>query len=50
MKERYGVEVKLIQGGGGVYDIKKNGKVVFSKHELERFPESDKEVFDLLDA
>lgn len=42
--------MKLVQGSGGVYDIKKNGKLVFSKHELERFPESDKEVFELLDA
>jgi hypothetical protein len=44
------VEAKLIEGKGGVYDIKKNGKLVFSKHQLARFPESDDEVFRLLDA
>jgi hypothetical protein len=39
----------LIQGSGGIYDVKKNGRLVFSKHELGRFPDSDEEVFKLLD-
>ena len=44
------MEAKLIEGKGGVYDIMKNGKLVFSKHQLGRFPESDDELFRLLDA
>lgn len=44
------MDAKLIEGAGGVYDIEKNGKLVFSKHELGRFPETDDEVFKLLDA
>jgi len=39
-----------VQGSGGIYDIRKNGALVFSKHELGRFPESDEEVFKLIDA
>ena len=44
------MESKLIEGGGGIYDIKKDGKLIFSKHALGRFPESDQEVFSLIDA
>lgn len=40
----------LIRGSGGVYDIKKDGKLVFSKHQLKRFPDNDEEVFELIDA
>ena len=44
------MESKLIEGSGGIYDIKKDGKLIFSKHALERFPESDQEVFSLIDG
>jgi hypothetical protein len=50
IKNRYGVEATLIRGGGGVYDIKKNGKLLFSKHQVKRFPENDDEVFALIDG
>ena len=50
IKARYGVDAKLIEGKGGVYDIKKDGKLIFSKHALDRFPETDEEVFKLIDA
>jgi hypothetical protein len=33
-----------------VYDIKKDGRLVFSKHQLKRFPEDDDEVFALIDG
>lgn len=40
MKEGLGVaDVKLIQGTGGVFDVRADGKLVFSKAETGRFPE-----------
>ncbi len=42
--------MKLIQGKGGIYDIKKDGRLIFSKHATGRFPESDDEIFKLIDA
>ena len=34
-----GVKPALIAGGGGAFDIKKDGKVLFSKFNSGRFPE-----------
>ena len=33
------MDSKLIAGHGGIFDVKVDGELVFSKHELERFPE-----------
>jgi len=32
--------ITLIKGGGGIFDVKCNGKMIFSKHKVEgqRFP------------
>ena len=49
--ERYGnaiSELKLIPSGGGVYEIEKNGKLVFSKKQLNRFPDLE-EIIQLID-
>ena len=49
--ERYGnaiSELKLIPSGGGVYEIEKNGKLVFSKKQLDRFPDLE-EIIQLID-
>lgn len=48
IKESYAVEPELIPGGGGIFDVAADGKLVFSKHELGRFPEPD-EVLKLLE-
>lgn len=32
-------EMTIIPSGGGVFEIKVNGKLLFSKAELGRFPE-----------
>lgn len=48
IKQRLGVEPELIAGGGGIFDVKSNGKLLFSKHEAGRFPE-DAEVLELLE-
>jgi len=33
-------KIKLIEGGGGIFDVKYNGKLLFSKKNIEaqRFP------------
>ncbi len=33
-------EIKLIEGKGGIFDVKCNGKLIYSKHNIEgqRFP------------
>ncbi len=47
IKARVGVESELVAGAGGIFDVKVNGKLIFSKHEQGRFPEHD-EILDLL--
>jgi selenoprotein W-related protein len=42
-----GVEVELIAGSGGVFTVCRDGRRIFSKKELNRFPE-DGEIVDLL--
>lgn len=47
MKEAFGVDTEVVRGSGGVFDVVVDGKKVFSKHELGRFPEPG-EVVKLL--
>ena len=49
--EKYGDEINqlsLIPAGGGVYEVQKDGKLIFSKKSLDRFPELD-EIIALID-
>jgi selenoprotein W-related protein len=39
IKKAFGCESELIAGAGGIFDVKVNGKLIFSKHEQGRFPE-----------
>lgn len=41
------MEVLLIAGAGGVFDVALDGRRVFSKHESGRFPE-ETEIVDAL--
>ncbi len=41
------MQAKLIEGAGGIFDVKVDGRLVYSKHETGRFPE-DAEILDLL--
>jgi selT/selW/selH-like putative selenoprotein len=34
------LEAELIEGGSGVFDVVADGKLVYSKHDTGRFPES----------
>jgi selenoprotein W-related protein len=49
IKAKHGVEVQLIEGDGGIFDVKADGKLIYSKHETGRFPEHS-EVLSQLDA
>jgi len=48
VKGRYGVDVKLIKSGGGVFEVVKDGELIFSKKAVGRFPEHA-EIFMRLD-
>ena len=39
IKERFGVEPKLVPGSGGVFEVTVDGNLVFSKKATKRFPE-----------
>jgi selT/selW/selH-like putative selenoprotein len=39
LKKQFGVEAELIRGKDGVFDVRVDGALVFSKHQLDRFPE-----------
>jgi len=39
--ERYGADVELVKGGGGVFEIAVDGTLAFSKKKLGRFPTDD---------
>jgi selenoprotein W-related protein len=47
LKNVAGAEIVLIPSGGGVFEVAVNGKVVFSKKGMGRFPEEG-EIVKLL--
>jgi len=47
IKERFGVEAELKRSSGGVFEVKKDGDLIFSKRQLGRFP-NENEVVELL--
>ena len=49
LKQKYGVDAKLIPSGGGVFEVTLDGSLIFSKKKLGRFPE-DSEVFEEIDS
>jgi selT/selW/selH-like putative selenoprotein len=48
LKEKFGVEAKLIAGGGGIFEVKLDGKVIFDKFSVGRFPE-EQEIVDKIE-
>ena len=38
LREGLGVDTKLIEGSGGVFDVTVDGELVYSKHQTGRFP------------
>ena len=49
IKKTYGVTPEFIEGSGGIFDVTANGELIFSKHQVGRFPEHE-EVLSKLDA
>ena len=47
--EKSGVDVALVKGKGGVFEVSRDGKLLFSKKQLGRFP-TDEEIDALLSA
>jgi len=47
VRDVVGVEATLIVGSGGIFDVKRDGVLIFSKHKLGRFP-NEGEIADLL--
>jgi selT/selW/selH-like putative selenoprotein len=47
--KKQGVEVELIEGSNGIFDVKVDSKLIFSKFETGRFPEPG-EITKLLGA
>ena len=47
LSKMFGINPELIEWGGGVFEIKANGHLIFSKKQLGRFPE-DKEISNLI--
>ncbi|MBM3970400.1 MAG: SelT/SelW/SelH family protein [Planctomycetes bacterium] len=41
IQQRFGVEPTLIPGGGGIFEIVADGKLIYSKHQTGRFPTHD---------
>jgi len=39
IREEFGVDARLLKGDSGVFDVVVDGRSVFSKHEVGRFPE-----------
>ena len=46
IKGKLGVESKLIEGSGGIFDVVVDGDLIFSKDNEDRFPEHE----EILDA
>lgn len=49
LKEAFGVEAKLIAGSGGIFEVKRDGTLVYAKSDTGRFPNAG-EITGLLKA
>ncbi len=49
LQDKYGAEVELVPGTGGVFEITVDGRLAFSKRAEGRFPTTE-EVLALLPA
>ena len=47
LSKEFGVVAKLIESGGGVYEIVVNNNLIFSKKQLNRFPNTG-EIVELI--
>ena len=47
LKKNLGVDIELVAGANGIFDVTVDGKLIFSKFEQGRFPQSD-EIISLI--
>ncbi len=47
IESRFGLRPTLMESGGGVFEVTVNGKLIFSKKKMGRFPEEE-EILSLL--
>ncbi|HRX87163.1 MAG TPA: Rdx family protein [Phycisphaerae bacterium] len=40
-RDAFDVEPEMIQGRGGVFDVKVDGRLVYSKHHTGKFPDHE---------
>ena len=40
----------MIKGGGGIFDVKLDGQLIYSKHDTGRFPENDEVLSQIAQA
>ena len=48
IKDKYGIDARLIEGSGGAFEVRLDGTLVFSKLKQFRFPEEE-EIFVAID-
>ena len=48
IQSKYGIDAKLIESSGGVFEVTLNNSLIFSKKDLGRFP-NENEVENILD-
>ena len=48
IERQFGIKAELIKGMGGVFEVKFNSSIIFSKKKLSRFP-NENEVEDLIE-
>ena len=39
IKNEFGIDCELIKGGGGIFDVRVSGQLIYSKADTGRFPE-----------
>ena len=47
LKKNLGAEVELIAGANGIFDVTVDGRMIFSKFDQGRFPQTD-EIIGLI--
>ena len=41
LKENFGIEATLTEGAGGIFDVRLDDDLVYSKHETGQFPDEE---------
>jgi selT/selW/selH-like putative selenoprotein len=49
LKKNFEIEASLIEGAGGIFDVKLNDELVYCKHETGKFPDEEDLIAALRD-